>query len=74
MTLYEKTIALSKPYLGPATESFLERQCRSHLKIDPSQLIAAQLAELAKWVGVGACLLMEQDKATELAAKVARLH
>ncbi len=73
MTLYEKAIALSKPYLGPATESFIDRQCKTRLKIEPPQLMATQLAELSKWVGVGAGLIMDQGKANELAAKVAAL-
>jgi hypothetical protein len=73
LTLYEKAVALSKPYLGPATESFIDRQCKTRLKIEPSQLMTTQLAELSKWVGVGAGLIMDQGKANELAAKVAAL-
>jgi hypothetical protein len=35
--------------------------------------MTTQLAELSKWVGVGAGLIMDQGKANELAAKVAAL-
>ncbi len=74
MSLYEKTLAVSKPYLGPAAESFLSRQCKTRLKIEPVNLMASQLAELSKWVGVGAGLIMDQSKATELAGKIAALR
>ncbi len=74
MTLYEKAIALSKPYLGPATESFINRQCQARLKIEPPLLMATQLSELSKWVGIGAGLIMEQNKADELASKLAALR
>ncbi len=72
-TTYEKVVAVAKTYLGPATESFITRQCRSHLKKEPAQLMSADLAALAKWVEVGAGLVMDPGKATELAKKVAAL-
>jgi hypothetical protein len=70
---YEKVVSVSKTYLGPATESFISRQCKSHLKKEPAQLMSSDLAALAKWMEVGAGLVMEQGKATELAKKVASL-
>jgi hypothetical protein len=72
MTVYEKVITTSKPYLGPATEQFIARQCKSHLKIDAPSLTSSQLAELAKWVENSAGLIMDQAKAKELAKKIAR--
>ncbi len=73
MSLCEQVLAVSKPYLGPATESFLSRQCKSHLKTELTDLTASQLKDLAKWVEVGAGLVMDQAKAVELAKKVASL-
>jgi len=73
LTLYDKAVAVSKPYLGPATESFLDRQCKTRLKIEPAVLMTAQLAELSKWVGIGAGLIMDQAKANELSKKIAAL-
>lgn len=70
MSVYEKVVATSKPYLGPATESFLSRQCKAHLKKQPDELISADLATLASWIEIGAGLVMDQAKATELAGKV----
>jgi len=73
MTVYEQVVSVSKTYLGPATEAFIARQCRSHLKKDAAELASSDLANLAKWVEVGAGLLMEQGKAAELATKVRTL-
>jgi hypothetical protein len=69
----EKVIALIKPYFGPATESFLARQCKSHLNIEVAALEPSHLKELAKWVENSGSLIMEAAKATEIAKKIAAL-
>ena len=69
----EKAMALSRPYLGPATESFLSRQCKSHLKTELAAVTQPQMKELAKWVEVGAGLIMDPVKAAELGKKIAAL-
>jgi hypothetical protein len=71
--LYDKVMAISKPYLGPATESFLARQCKGHLNIEVSQLSAAHLKDLAKWVEVSGALVMDAAKAADLGKKIAAL-
>ena len=68
----EKVVALSRPYFGPATESFLARQCKSHLKIELTNLAQAQLKDLAKWVELGGGLIMDPAKAAEVAGKIAK--
>lgn len=68
-----KVIAVSKPYLGPATEAFIGRQCKLFLKIDMAALSSAHLKELAGCFEVGGRAIMEPAKATELAKKVAAL-
>jgi|HubBroStandDraft_5_1064220.scaffolds.fasta_scaffold1405215_1 hypothetical protein len=73
MTVYEKVVSVTKTYMGPATEAFLSRQCKSHLKKEAADLATADLANLAKWMEVGAGLLMDPAKATELAKKVRAL-
>lgn len=45
MTVYEKVVTVSKHYLGPAAEAFISRQCKSHLKKEPSELASADLAK-----------------------------
>jgi hypothetical protein len=69
--LSDKVVTISKPFLGPATESFLSRQCKSHLKIELNELNTTHLKDLAKWVEIGAGLLMEPSKASDLAKKIA---
>jgi hypothetical protein len=68
-----KVVAVSKPYLGPATEQFLTRQCKLFLKIDSAALTTAHLKELAGCFEVGGRAIMDPAKATELAKKIAAL-
>jgi len=69
----DKVLALSKPYFGPATESFLARQCKSHLNIEVSDLAQSHLKDLAKWVDNSGGLIMDAAKAAEIAKKIAAL-
>ncbi len=73
MKVYEKVVLVSKTYLGPATESFIARQCKSHLKKDPAALLTSDLATLAKWMEISGSLLMEQSKAAELSKQIASI-
>jgi hypothetical protein len=66
----QKVVEISKTYLGPATESFLSRQCKGHLNIELDELGPSNLQELAKWVEVGAALIMDPVKATQLASMI----
>jgi hypothetical protein len=68
-----KVLAVSKPYLGPAAEQFLARQCKLFLKIDSAALTAANLKELAGCFEVGGRAIMDPAKAAELAKKIAAL-
>jgi hypothetical protein len=70
----DKVIAISKPYFGPATESFLNRQCKGHLNIDLLNLDQSQIKELAKWVESSGAMLMDAAKAAEVARKIAKLQ
>ena len=71
--LSDKVLAAGRPYLGPATENFFTRQCKAHLKTELVDLTQPQLKELAKWVEVGAGLIMDRAKAAEVANKIASL-
>jgi len=74
MSLYDKVVNVSKPYLGPATEQFLSRQCKTHLKLaEPAQLMSANLKDLGKWVENSGSLVMDAPKAAELARKIVAL-
>ncbi|HLK03769.1 MAG TPA: hypothetical protein VKT53_04945 [Candidatus Acidoferrum sp.] len=69
----DKIINVSKTYLGPATESFLSRQCTAHLKVELASLTAAQVKTLAERVEKSAALIMDAAKAAELAKKIAAI-
>jgi hypothetical protein len=72
MALYDEVVSVSKTYLGPATEQFLARQCKI-LKLDARAITNKDLAALAKWVEIGAGMVMDPGKAKELALKVKSL-
>ena len=72
MSLYQEIIELSKPYLGIATEKFLERQC-THINCVADQLSKDRIEEFAKWVEISGALVMGKDKAAELKGKVLKL-
>ena len=72
MSLYDRVVQTGKPYLGPATEKFIARQCKL-LRVDAPALVNENLAALAKWVEVGAKIVMDEGKAKELASKVKAL-
>ena len=73
MTLWEQIVGVGKPYLGPATETFLSRQCKSHLKIEGTAVTKAHLPDLAKWVENSGGLIMDPPKAAEMARKIVAL-
>jgi hypothetical protein len=69
----DKVIAISKPYFGPATESFLARQCKGHLNVDVGSLTQSHLKDLATWVEKSGALIMDAGKAAEVGRKIAKL-
>jgi hypothetical protein len=71
--LSDQILDISKVYLGPAAESFLSRQCKSHLKTDLSAVTREQIKDLSKWVEVGAGLIMDAAKAAVLARRIGDL-
>ena len=74
MTIYERVVAVGKPYLGPAAESFITRQCKNHLKVEPSGLTVGHIPVLANWMELGGALIMNPAKAAEMGKKVAAIN
>jgi hypothetical protein len=72
MSVYRDVIALSTPYLGPAAEQFINRECALYLEIKPEALAKQHLADLAKWVEISCVRFMDEAKAKELAGKIAK--
>jgi len=64
--LYNKVLNETRSYLADRSETFLERQCTSHLNIRPEQLTKEHLPILAKWVCVSASLMIKRELAEKL--------
>jgi hypothetical protein len=72
--LSDKVLKLVTPYIGPASQKFLERQTNSHMNgLQFNMLEKKHLAELAKWVETSAGLLIKPAIAKDLATKIKAL-
>ncbi len=72
MSVYSDVVAISKPFLGPATEKFLERQCR-YLKVAPDALAKQHLKQLSWLSKNAASCIMSEAQASQLSAKIENL-
>ena len=73
MAIYDDAVKLAKEYIGPAGQKFIDRQISSHLSIDPAQLAAGNMEELAKWCLSSGKMLIGDDKAAEFSDKIKAL-
>lgn len=72
--LSDKVLNVTKEYLGPAAEIFLNRQTKKHMQgLDFRNLEREHLLEFTKWVGLSAGLLIGKEKAKELCKKISQL-
>jgi len=70
----QKVLEISVKYLGPAAEKFLDRQTKGHMDDLAFELIEPfHLEKLSFWIGVSAKLMLDKDKASEFAKKVAQV-
>ncbi len=69
----EKIVEIGKEYIGLGAEVYLERQCKSHLKKELSDLEKSDLPKLAEWVEKKASLVMDEDDVTEMAKEIEEL-
>ncbi len=53
MTTEQDCLVVLAQELGPAAKVFLDRQCRNHLRKEPSTLQKTDLDDLAKWCAAG---------------------
>ncbi len=58
MSVEQQALSVLTKQMGPAAKSFLDRQCKSHLKKEASALVKADLDELAKWCQIGTQLVL----------------
>ena len=70
---YDRLLQVAKLYLGPAAESFLERQAEVGLRMDISAVSAANFKEFAAWVEVAAIRFIEPAKAKAMARQIGAL-
>jgi hypothetical protein len=70
----EKVLALSTQYLGPAARIFLERQTKAHMNgLSLDAIEKKDLPELSRWVNISASLIIDKNKAKDLADKIGSL-
>lgn len=58
-SVYQEVVRATKPYLGPATARFVERQAQFHLHKDPEELTSDDVPKLAEWIKVSIAILTE---------------
>lgn len=59
---FQKIVAVTEHYLGPAAERFIRRQVEFHLDKDPEELTKADVSKLKSNVGVALGLLVNDKK------------
>ena len=61
-TIYQQAILITKDYLGPAAERFIDRQITFHLQKKPELLAKKDIPQLAEWVKVSIAILTEDKQ------------
>ncbi|MBI5302729.1 MAG: hypothetical protein HY868_11370 [Chloroflexi bacterium] len=76
MSVYESVVQIATPYFENTakTETFLARQCRSHLNCEPSNLKASDLWNLAHWAMISGGMMIGKERAEELGDKIRDLR
>jgi siroheme synthase (precorrin-2 oxidase/ferrochelatase) len=63
--LYDKVIAITSNYLGPAANRFIDRQIEGHLKKTTKELSAKDVLSLLDWIQAAVALLTEDNGIVE---------
>jgi hypothetical protein len=72
--LSDKVISLAVNYLGPATKVFMLRQTQVHMNGLAFEALGREhLPELSKWVNISASLVIDKEKAKDLAERIVKL-
>lgn len=64
-SLQDQIIAISRDYLGPASERFIDRQVRTHLRKRTEDITKADLVKLVDWIKLAFALLTNDSKLVE---------
>jgi len=74
-TVQDQVLAISRDYLGPASERFIDRQVATHLKKSTEDITRADLVKLVDWIRLSFAMLTNDaaivDEYTERLLKVA---
>jgi len=63
--LSDEVVKICTTYLGPATETFLQRQTKAHMNgLVLQDLKKEHLPELLRWIGISASLIIKDKAAT----------
>ena len=73
MSLEQECIKVLTRHVGPAATSFLARQCKYHLKKEPSELQRSDMDELAKWCHIGVSLTINKTVAERVKQEILAL-
>jgi hypothetical protein len=63
--LYKELVRITRVYLGPAADRFINRQVENHLRKSPEQLTPDDLLSLIDWIRIGVSLLTEDTELIE---------
>jgi hypothetical protein len=62
MEYYQKVLEITKDYLGPAAERFVDRQINSHLRKPPQELLRTDIPMLALRIRSGLVVLSKDEQ------------
>lgn len=74
MSLYEKVLKETRPFLGDQTDQFVRRQCEGHLRVEPTKLTKAHLQRLSFWIMMSSSLIISRDQAEILEKRIIALE
>ncbi len=57
--LFEKVVAITEDYLGPAAPRFVTRQISFHLGKTPEELVDSDIPKLAEWTKATLAMLTD---------------
>jgi hypothetical protein len=64
-TIYSRLVDITRIYLGPAAERFIDRQVHNHLKKEPVDISQNDVGKLIDWIRSSVSLLTENEQLIE---------
>ena len=65
LLFYHEVVSVTRAYLGPAAERFIDRQVTNHLHKEPEALEPGDLHKLIDWIRVALSLITEDTRVVE---------